>query len=131
MNSVVVCEIQFHDQGSNPAPALGVWSLSHWTTREVPTPRVSCLRSRPILCPLLCDADLGPCEPHFCFASCFFSDFPVGAAKGKLWDGQRRVGTSLRLCVPRMPHSNDTSPPQQQQAHPEAAAECSLQFFQH
>ena len=41
---VVACEllvaaygIPFPDQGLNPEPpALGVWSLSCWTTREVP-----------------------------------------------------------------------------------------------
>ena len=36
--SVVVCGIQFPDQGLNPGPpALGAQSFSHWTTREVPT----------------------------------------------------------------------------------------------
>ena len=36
--SVAACGIQFPDQGSNPgSPALGgMWSLRHWTTREVP-----------------------------------------------------------------------------------------------
>ena len=30
------CRIQFPTQRSNPGfPALGVWNLSHWTTREV------------------------------------------------------------------------------------------------
>ena len=34
---VAACGIYFPDQGSNPGPpALGAWSLSHWTTREVP-----------------------------------------------------------------------------------------------
>ena len=34
---VGTCRIQFPDQRSNPSPfALRVWSLSHWTTREVP-----------------------------------------------------------------------------------------------
>ena len=34
---VAACGIYFPDQGSNPRPpALGAWSLSHWTTREVP-----------------------------------------------------------------------------------------------
>ena len=28
--------IQFPDQGQPGPPALGVWSLSHWTTKEVP-----------------------------------------------------------------------------------------------
>ena len=27
---------QFPDQGLNLHPALEVWSLNHWTTREVP-----------------------------------------------------------------------------------------------
>ena len=30
--------IEFPDQGLNQAPILGVWSLSHWVTREVPAP---------------------------------------------------------------------------------------------
>ena len=30
-------DLLFPDQGSNPGPLhLGAWSLSHWTTREVP-----------------------------------------------------------------------------------------------
>ena len=34
---VVACGIFFPDQGLNPGPpALGVWRLSHWTTRKVP-----------------------------------------------------------------------------------------------
>ena len=34
---VVACGIWFPDQGLNPGPlALGGWSLSHWTTKEVP-----------------------------------------------------------------------------------------------
>ena len=33
----MICGIWFPDQGSNPRPpALGMKSLSHWTTREVP-----------------------------------------------------------------------------------------------
>ena len=37
---VAACGIWFPNQGSNlgPLPALGAWSLSHWTTRGVPTP---------------------------------------------------------------------------------------------
>ena len=34
---VAACGLYFPEQGSNPGPpALGAWSLSHWTTREVP-----------------------------------------------------------------------------------------------
>ena len=101
---------------------------------ELPTPpvantlRVLLLSSIPILCPLLCGADLGHCEPHFRFASCFLADSPVGVAKGRLQDGGRRVGISSCLCGPRKRHLNNTSSPQ---AHPDAAAESSLQFFRH
>ena len=34
--SVVAGGVQFPDQGSTQAPALGAWSLSHWTSRGVP-----------------------------------------------------------------------------------------------
>ena len=34
---VVACEVCFPDQGLNPwRPALGAWSLRHWTTRKSP-----------------------------------------------------------------------------------------------
>ena len=33
---IAACGIQFPDEGLNLDPALGAWSLSHWTTREVP-----------------------------------------------------------------------------------------------
>ena len=34
---VVACDLEFPDQELNPGPVLGAWSLSHWTTREVPS----------------------------------------------------------------------------------------------
>ena len=37
---IVACGLYFPDRGSNPGPpALGAWSLNHWTTREVPGAR--------------------------------------------------------------------------------------------
>ena len=34
---VVACDLEFPGQELNPGPVLGAWSLSHWTTREVPS----------------------------------------------------------------------------------------------
>ena len=37
------CEIQFPNQGWKQDPALGAWSLSHWTVRDVPI-RTHCMQ---------------------------------------------------------------------------------------
>ena len=40
---VEACDMYFPDQELNPGPtALGVWSLSPWTTREVPVVTLAC-----------------------------------------------------------------------------------------